>query len=175
MPVFVLIVGILLVIAGLNDRLAGNAQPNLVGLLKEDFKPSDGSVGFAVWILAIVFIGAIGYVKQLKPISNGFFILLFLGIFLTGSKGNAQGSGFFANLTKAFSLGPSTNPASDILGAVTSLGNATIPQVAAVSSSAADTLKTIQSAITQAFGANSAVSGSSGGGDASTIASFFGD
>ncbi len=95
MPILILAIAIILVIAGINNQLS-----LLGGLIKEDVTPSDGSVSFGIWILAIAIAGSIGYVKPLRPISNGFLILIFLGILLSAQKGNQ--SGFFTNLQKAF-------------------------------------------------------------------------
>lgn len=100
MPIVALIIGVLLIVTGLNNRLTGPATPNLVSLIGEDINPSNGTAGFGVWVLAILFIGALGYFRPLRPISNGFLILLFLGIFLAGN--GSQGTGFFAQLTNAF-------------------------------------------------------------------------
>lgn len=84
MPIFFLLIGILLVIVAINDKLS-----TLTGLLKDDFIPSSSQPGFAVWILAIFAIGAIGYVKELKPFSNAFLVLVVIGILLSNK-------GFFA-------------------------------------------------------------------------------
>ncbi len=95
MPILILVIAIILVIAGINDQLS------LLGkLVKDDIEPADGSVSFGVWILAIGIAGSLGYVKELKPISNGFLILIFLGIILSAQKGTS--SGFFTNLQMAF-------------------------------------------------------------------------
>lgn len=106
MPIFILIVGGVLVITGLNNTLAGPATPNLAGLLKNDLIPSNGQTSFFVWALAIVFIGMVGYFRPLRTISNLFLGLLFLAIFLAQS--GSQGAGFFQNLTNAFKSIPST-------------------------------------------------------------------
>jgi hypothetical protein len=84
-------------------------------------KPADGSIGFPVWILAIVFVGAIGYVKDLKWISNGFLIVLFFGIILAAQKGTT--SGFFTNFTKAFGL---NSTATNANGSAVTLNNMTL-------------------------------------------------
>lgn len=74
MPIFFVVLGVLLVVVGINDKLTGAGS--LVELVKSDFVPNDGSPGFITWFLAIVIIGAVGYIKPLKPVSNAFLILV---------------------------------------------------------------------------------------------------
>lgn len=81
MPLFFLFVGIMLVVVGINDRAS-----DLITLLKDDLEPSDGSPSFIVWILAVGVIALLGNVKSLKPVSNGFLVLLVL-VFLLANKG----------------------------------------------------------------------------------------
>jgi hypothetical protein len=67
-----------------------NTQETLYYLLVGDFT---GPNNFVYWLLAILIIGAIGYVPKLKPLSDGFLILVILVLFL--SKG-----GFWAKFTQ---------------------------------------------------------------------------
>lgn len=89
MPLFILFVGILLVVVGINNKI-----PELVGLIKEDFRPSENVPGFHVWVLAIFVAGALGYVKQLKPVANAFLVLIIVVMLLSNK-------GFFAQFTSA--------------------------------------------------------------------------
>lgn len=90
MPIFILFVGILLVVVGINNKI-----PELMSLVKEDFRPSEAGVsGFHVWILAIFVAGALGYVKQLKPVANAFLVLIIVVMLLSNK-------GFFAQFTSA--------------------------------------------------------------------------
>lgn len=89
MPLFILFVGILLIVAGINNKI-----PELVGLLKEDFRPTDGSEPFHVWIIAIAVTGALGYVKPLKGFSNAFLALIVIAMVLSNR-------GFFYKFTNA--------------------------------------------------------------------------
>jgi hypothetical protein len=89
MPLLILFIGIVLVAAGINNKI-----PDLMQLLKEDFRPSDNSPGFHVWVLAIVGLGALGYVKPLKGLANGFLVLVILGLILSNG-------GFFTQFTAA--------------------------------------------------------------------------
>ena len=91
MPLFFLIVGILLVIVGINDRI-----DDLNGLLKDDFAPTDGQPSFILWLLIIGAIGLVGGVKSLKPVSNAFLVLLILVILL-----DAKDKGFVPQFTAA--------------------------------------------------------------------------
>ena len=89
MPIFILFVGIILVAVGINDKL-----PNLVALVKEDFRPSGNVPGFHVWILAIAAAGAIGYIKPLKGFANAFLVLIIVVLILSNG-------GFFDKFTAA--------------------------------------------------------------------------
>lgn len=113
MPILILFIAIILVIAGINNQLG-----LLSGLVKEDVSPSDGSISFGVWVLAIAIAGALGYVKALKPLSNGFLALIFIGIIVSAQKGNQ--SGFFSNLQKAFKNLGAGLPASNAVANSTS-------------------------------------------------------
>jgi hypothetical protein len=81
MPLFFLLVGVLLVIVGINDRVS-----DLVTLLKDDFAPSDGQPSFILWILIIGAVGLLGGIKSLKPVSNAFLLLLVI-VVLLGNRG----------------------------------------------------------------------------------------
>lgn len=89
MPLFILAVGILLIISAVNNKL-----PELAGLLKEDFSPSSNVAGFPIWVFAIVLIGLLGYIPGVKPLSNAFLVLLFVGLILANR-------GFFSKFSSA--------------------------------------------------------------------------
>ncbi len=90
MPIFFLIVGALLIIVAINDKL-----PELQNLVAGDLRKNDkGQAGFGLWLVAIFAIGAIGYAKPLKPIANSFLVLVVVVMLLSNK-------GFFANFTKA--------------------------------------------------------------------------
>lgn len=100
MPFALLIVGAILLIAGVR-----NTQDTLFSLVKADFQGPDN---FIFWFLAIVIIGAIGYIPKLKPISTAFLGLVLVVLFL--KKGNASGigGGFFQQFTSAIGSTQST-------------------------------------------------------------------
>lgn len=89
MPLFFLLIGILLIFAAINNKLG-----QLGSLVAEDFAPTTGAAGFQVWIVAIFIIGALGYVKELKPLSNAFLVLILVVLILSNR-------GFFANFKSA--------------------------------------------------------------------------
>ena len=57
-----------------------------MSLVKEDFAPEANVPGFHIWILAIFVAGALGYVKQLKPVANAFLVLIIV-VMLLSNKG----------------------------------------------------------------------------------------
>lgn len=92
MPILFGFAGIILVVAGVRNRII-SGNPSLSSLLKDDFS---GAVPFWKWLLAILLIGAIGYIPNLAPISRAFMALVIV-VFLLSNKG------FFAELQKALS------------------------------------------------------------------------
>lgn len=92
MPLFFLLVGALFIWAGFNNRLG-----ELASLIKEDFSPTDGSRGFAVWVVAIFAIGAIGYYRPAKPLSNAFLLLVVVSLILSNR-------GFFRRFQQGLEL-----------------------------------------------------------------------
>lgn len=80
MPFVILAFGVVLLVAGVRGT-----QGSLFTLLGNDLK------GFAPWFVAILFIGALGYIKPIKPITDAFMILLIVVLFLSNG-------GFFAKL-----------------------------------------------------------------------------
>jgi len=116
MPIIILFAAILLIAAGLNNKIN-----NLVTLLGEDFVPSDNTIPFGIWLLAIIFIAAIGFVKDLRGIANGFLVLLFLGIILAANKSSGTG-GFFAEFSRSFNP-PKTNPTDSSNGVLSNFPN----------------------------------------------------
>jgi hypothetical protein len=89
MPIFFLIVGVLLIIVAVNNKL-----PELTELIKEDFQPSGNQPAFHVWIAAIFIIGALGYIREFKPVANAFLVLIVVSMLLSNS-------GFFSQFTRA--------------------------------------------------------------------------
>lgn len=93
MPIVFLVLGILLIVVAINNKM-----PELGTLVKEDFQPSDNSPAFTSWIIALFVIGALGYVKPLKPVANTFLVLVVVVMFLSNG-------GFFDKFTSAIKKG----------------------------------------------------------------------
>ena len=94
-----LIIGITLVVAAVRGT-----HTDLIGLVIGDFT---GPGNFLFWIIAIIAVGSIGYVKTLKPISIGLLAVVLLALFLTRGKPEEKGGGgFFKKFTEA--LGTTT-------------------------------------------------------------------
>lgn len=90
MPILILIVGVMLIAAGLNDRLG-----DLGELVKEGFSPTDESIsGFHIWIVALFVVGSIGYISGLKPVANAFLVLIVVMLIL-------RNGAFFQNFSSA--------------------------------------------------------------------------
>lgn len=106
MPFALLVVGIVLLVAG-----ARNKQDDLFALVKGDFSGPDN---FIFWFLAIVIIGAIGYIPKLKPLSTAFLGLVIVVLFLKKGSTKGTGGGFFSqflsgiNATQKSALNNST-------------------------------------------------------------------
>lgn len=80
MPFFLLIAGIVLIVAAYRKR-----QGDLFRLLKDDFF---GDNNFVIWTLSIVLIVSLGYIKQLKPITDAFLVLVILVIIVRNYRDN---------------------------------------------------------------------------------------
>lgn len=96
---FVLIIfGVAFLLAGYH----GNAK-TLFNLLGGEFQ---GTPSFGKWMLAILVVGGVGYIKPIKPISDAFLVLVLVVLFLSNK-------GFFASFNQQFGL----NSGGGILGA----------------------------------------------------------
>lgn len=96
MPYALIVIGLAMVLSGVNGCYAA-----LGSQLKTDFT---GSQNFVIWVLAIMAVGAIGYVKDLREFSHYFLALIILAMVLSNK-------GFFANFSQAINQGPA-QPAS---------------------------------------------------------------
>lgn len=93
MPFALLIIGVVLLVSAVR-----NTQDDLFNLVKGDFT---GQGNFVFWVASLLIIGAVGYIPKLKPVSDGFLILVLVVLFL--KRGNPQGigGGFFEKFTGA--------------------------------------------------------------------------
>lgn len=91
MPFAFIFVGLVLLIAGVRD-----SADDLLTLLKGDLA---GQNNFIYWILAILLIGALGYVKDFATLSKAFLGLVIVVLILAEDK---QGNGgFFTKFQQA--------------------------------------------------------------------------
>jgi hypothetical protein len=88
MPLALLILGALFLTAAVRGNKCGGQQcaDVLFTTMKDDFT---GPGNFIYWGLALFLIGALGYYKPLKPLSNAFLGLVILVLFISNR-------GFFA-------------------------------------------------------------------------------
>lgn len=96
-----LFLGIMMIVSAIR-----NTHCALVTLMANDFS---GQGNFMYWVVALILIGAVGYVEKLKPLSDGLLVLVLLALVL--SRGNPKfnsGGGFFKQFTSA--LGTTTKP-----------------------------------------------------------------
>jgi hypothetical protein len=106
MPFALLLVGLVLLISGVK-----NTQDTLFATVKGDFTGQDN---FIYWFVAIIIIGAVGYIPKLKPISTAFLALVIVVLFLKKGSASGLGGGLFAQLTSALNS-TSTNQAGSSL------------------------------------------------------------
>lgn len=125
MPFALLIIGAVLLVSAVR-----NTQDDLFALTKGDFT---GQANFVYWVVALLIIGGVGYIPKLKPISDAFFILVLVVLFLT--KGNPQGvgGGFFTKFTSALQSTQTATPASGTVQPV-STGLPNLPALAPLGS-----------------------------------------
>lgn len=92
MPIFFLIVGVLLIVVGINDKMS-----ELGSLIKEDFQPSGNHAPFQVWIIALFVAGSLGYIRSFRPVANAFIVLILVSLMLSNR-------GFFDRFTTALKV-----------------------------------------------------------------------
>ena len=97
MPFALILVGLLLVVAAVRNTVTDNSTTGTKGLttlIKGDFT---GQNNFIYWLVAILLIGALGYVDSLRSLSRAFMALILVALFLTGK----QGINFFTGFQSA--------------------------------------------------------------------------
>lgn len=97
MPFVIFFIGILMLVSGLRNTATAPASPNLVTLVKGDFTGKDN---FVYWVIAIMVLGALGYIDELKSLSTSLLVLVIVVLFLSNG-------GFFTKFEQAIST--STN------------------------------------------------------------------
>lgn len=123
MPFALLIIGLLMIITGINNNYSQFASQ-----LSQDFS---GSKSFLVWVLALGAVGALGYIKDLRTFSHYFMALILISMILANK-------GVFAQFQTALAAGPKTPQA-------TADSSSTTPQALSSASSTAQIDSAIQS------------------------------
>jgi hypothetical protein len=111
MPFVLITIGVVLLVAAVRGT-----QEDLYYLAAGDFIGKDN---FIFWFLSILIIGAIGYIPKMKPISDGFLILVILVLFLKRGQPGVSGGGFFEQFNQAIAT---TQSATDPVTAQTAAG-----------------------------------------------------
>jgi hypothetical protein len=94
MPFVLIVVGVLILVSALHGTSGA-----LFSTLKSDFTGSDN---FLYWVIAILVVGSIGYVKKFQPLSAAFLTLLLIVLFIANK-------GFFAQFQQGISGAASTS------------------------------------------------------------------
>jgi len=92
MPFVFIIAGIVLLVSGVRET-----SSELLTLLKGDVT---GPKNFGNWILAILLIGALGYIQDFRSLSRAFLVLVLIVLVIAEDK-NTSG-GFFSKFTESF-------------------------------------------------------------------------
>lgn len=110
-PLILIAVGIALLIAAMRGTLQGTSDnPGLLDLLYADFV---GPGNFFAWVVAIGLVGAVGYIKPLRPVSDAFMVLIIIVFLLAANKG---GKDFFSSLNAQLVTGTTKAPAQNNTG-----------------------------------------------------------
>ena len=75
MPLALIVIGAVFLSAAIRG-----SQDDLFDVLKDDFTGRDN---FIYWGLALFVIGAVGYYRPLRPLSNSFMVLVFVVLFIS--------------------------------------------------------------------------------------------
>lgn len=95
MPFALAIIGIFLLVSAVRGTTDG---PNgLFALVVGDFT---GPSSFVYWMVAILLIGALGYIPKAKPISTAMLGLIIVVLFLAKGDPSKAGGGFFEKFTQ---------------------------------------------------------------------------
>lgn len=124
MPLFLGVIGIVLVICAINNTLG-----ELSALVRGDFT---GPNNFLIWLVALAVVGLVGYIPRFKPVSYAFFVLIFAGIILANEGRN--GGGLFANFFKAIQ-GAGTDPGTATGSGASSFGEVNVNTILKIGAS----------------------------------------
>ena len=93
MPFVLIILGLILFVTAIKGTTG-----QLASLFASD---TFGQGGYLYWLVAILIVGAVGYIKPLKTLSDSFVVLLLIVLFLANGKPGANGGGFFKQFQAA--------------------------------------------------------------------------
>lgn len=93
MPFALVIIGLMMIVTGAKDTF-----DQMGAQLQKDFT---GEQNFTTWLVAIFGVGAVGYVKELEPISRLFMGLIIITMVI-------RNGGFFDKFQQALAQGPAT-------------------------------------------------------------------
>jgi hypothetical protein len=129
MPFALLIIGAVLLISAARGTVqtGPNGGPGLFTLLESDFTGQDN---FIFWFVAILIIGAVGYIQKLRPFSVALLALVIIVLFLK------KGAGFLPQLASAIGTTQNATPSGAGPGttsALLSLLNSATPSQAVTS------------------------------------------
>ena len=111
MPFVLVITGVVLLIAAIKNtygQTTPSGSPGLGALLQNDFT---GQNNFIFWLVAMLVIGAIGYIPKLKPVSIGLLVLVVAVLVLSRGNPNNVGGGLFSQFTTALNSTTTATPA----------------------------------------------------------------
>jgi hypothetical protein len=104
MPFALLIIGIVLIVAAVRNKVTdSDDNTGLVTLIKGDFT---GPNNFTYWLVAILILGAFGYIESIRPLSRIFMVLVIITLFLSNG-------GFFEKFQSQV-FGQTNNTVADI-------------------------------------------------------------
>ncbi|HEY6371849.1 MAG TPA: hypothetical protein VIX37_14810 [Candidatus Sulfotelmatobacter sp.] len=96
MPFALLSIGILLIVVAVRNR-----QTEFVQTVKSDFT---GPGNFMYWVVALVIVGAIGYIPKAKPVADLFIVLILIVLLLKRGNSSGVGGGVFQQLNTALGM-----------------------------------------------------------------------
>ena len=108
MPFALLLAGALLLTVAIR-----NQQTSFVQLIRGDFT---GPGNFMYWVVAILILGAIGYIDKARPVSNTLLVLILLVLILKKGDPNNVHGGVFQQLQDALGSTKSSTTLSSLVG-----------------------------------------------------------
>lgn len=90
MPYLFIIIGLVMVTAAVRNTVADDVnthEKGLTHLLRDDFT---GKNNFVYWVVSILIVGALGYIKPLQPVSRAFMLLIVIVLFISNKGVFAQ-------------------------------------------------------------------------------------